>query len=196
MDVKLAAEFARGGELTGQHFHVGTCDSVGIAVERVPRATDGVVNGNVSACESCSGIEVGQPRVCSGLNCADGGLSCSGIGNAFKSDGDPAVVSQVGIDRKQQAVDAIGCTCAQGGVIEVGCGVDEGGVRGVTRDGGQKVRGRHVVNVQTGCAVARQVGNAESTDEQADVFGDHFNFKSNAVLCLNVWLCEEEEGKK
>ena len=112
MDVELAAEFACGGELTGQHFHVGTCDSVGIAVQRIPRATDGVVNGNVSACESCSGIEVGQPRVCSGLNCADGGFSCSGIGNAFKSDGDPAVVSQVGIDRKQQAVDAIGCTCA------------------------------------------------------------------------------------
>ena len=178
--VHLSAEFTRRGELADEHLQVIAGHTVGIAVERVPGAANDVVDGDAATGKSSAGIEVGRPRVDRGLDGAHIGLPSHHIGHPFQADRHPAVVGEVRIDREEQAVDAIRRGSAQHGVVVRRGGVDVRGVDGVTGDGRHEVVGVVHLDVETGAAVAREVGHTEGTDEHADVFADDFQLKSVA----------------
>ena len=150
----MTAEFACGGKLSCQHSHVRSCDAIGISIERVPRASNCVIDCNVSTRSARAGVEVGEPRVVPGLNGADASFSTSRVGNSFKSNGDPAVVGKVRVNREEQAVDAVGCACTQSRLVKVRGGVDQGCIRGVPGNRRQKVIRIHVADVKSGGAVS------------------------------------------
>ena len=183
LDVDLSAEFTRRGELTRQHLEVIAGHTVGVAVQGVPCATDSIVDGDVATGQPTARIEVGEPRVVVGLDRAHVGLTGEGIRRACETDGHPRVVSEVWVDREEQAVDAIRNTSTQGGVVKVRRGLDIGWIRRIPRHRRQEVSrsiGRHI-DVRR--AVARQVGHTEGTDEDADVLIDDFDFDAVSFRC-------------
>ena len=130
--IDLSAEFSGGGELADQDLQIGTGNAVGIAVQGIPCASDHVINCDVVAGQSAARVEVGHPGVVRGLDRADARFADGRIGHTFKTDGDPAVISEVGVDREQQAVDAIRSAGTEGGVVEIRGRVDVGRIQGVT----------------------------------------------------------------
>ena len=109
--------------MTDEYLEVFTGHTIGVAVQCIPSATDGVVDFDVASGEATARVEVGCPRVVGGLDRAHIGLTYGRIRNTFQPDGDPGVIDEIRIYRKQQAVDAIRRRCSEGGVIERGGGL-------------------------------------------------------------------------
>ena len=49
LNVKLAADFTCGGELSHEHFEIVSRNSIGVAVQGIPSATNGVVDRDVAS---------------------------------------------------------------------------------------------------------------------------------------------------
>ena len=128
MAVDLAAQITIGGELADQHFQVVSCNAIGISVEGIPRTSDRVVNDNVASGEAAAKIKIGGPGIGCGLDRGYGRLTDGGIGRALQSDGDPAVIDQVGIYGKQKAVDPVRCRSPQSRMVKCSGGIDVSGV--------------------------------------------------------------------
>ena len=189
MDVELTAEFSCGGELSNQDFQIVTGHAVCVSVQGKPGTANGIVDGNVASRETAAGLERREPGIASGLNRAHVGLPHHSVGGSLQSDGHPRVVSEVRIDREEQAVDAIGHPTAEQGVVKICRGAQHRGVDGVTGNRGHEVRAVDRRGIDAGGAVPGQVCCAKGADQQADVFRHRFNF--NAVL-----LGVKGEGKR
>ena len=112
------------------------------------------------------------------MNGGHRGFTCSGVGHAFETDGDPAVVYEVWINGEEQAVDPVWSRCAERRVIEARGRVDVGGVGLITGNRRHKVVRVLHVDVVTGTAVTGQVHNAEGTDQDAYVCANYFFLKT------------------
>ena len=176
LGVHLNRQVTGGGELSGEDLEVGSGHTIGIAIQGVPGATHGVVDGDVAPGKTGTRIEVGRPGIQAGGDRAHRRFTGHGIGRALQTDGDPAVVGEVRIDGEEQAVDAVGSGASEDGVVKIRRRVDIGGVVGIPGDGRQEVILILHRDVHPGAAVSREVGDAEGTDEHADVFADDFDF--------------------
>ena len=171
----MPIEITCGGELAHQDFEVVPGHAVGVAVQGVPCTSDGIVYGDVASGKAPTSIEIGEPRIVTRLDGADVGFSGQCIGCSRQTDGDPRVISQVRVDREEKAVDAVGDSSAEGGVVEVCRGVDVGRVGRIAGHRGNEVVAVYRGGVDVCRAVAGEVSNAEGTDQQTDVFVDHFD---------------------
>ena len=139
LDVDRSAHFTIGGELTEEDGAIRGRHAVGVAIEDVPHATDGIVHDDVAARGARTGIEGRHPRLPGGLDRGGRVLPCRSIGRSFESDGDPAVIGEVGVHREQQWVDRLGSRTAQDVLEEIGGRRNVEGVVGVAVDGRHKV---------------------------------------------------------
>ena len=181
--VHLSADFTGRGELADEHFQVFTGDTVGITVQGIPSATDEVIDDNAGSGKTRSRIEVGHPGVACSLYRSNGGFSGQCVRHTFETDGHPAVIGQVGIDREEQAVDAVRGCGAQCGLIEGGRRIDVGRIVLVTGNGGHEVRLVVHGDVDPGAGETREVGYAQCADEWSDVFGHRFDGQVVAFRC-------------
>ena len=78
--------------MSHEHLEIVSRNSIGVAVQGIPSATNGVVDGDVASSKPSAWIEIGKPRVFAGLNRADVGLSAQEVGGALEAYADPAVV--------------------------------------------------------------------------------------------------------
>ena len=191
MTVQLTAQLPFGGELTDQYLEVVASHTIGITIQRIPGASDGIINCNVASGQTTAWVKVGRPRVVCGLYGGHGGLTSGGVGYAFESYGNPAVVNEVWINGEQQAVDPVGRRCAERRVIEARGRVDVSGVGRITGNRRHKIVSVLHVHIVTGTAVPCQVHNAEGTDEQADVCANHLFLK--AVVLAEARRDEDTE---
>ena len=195
LNIKLTSQLTRRGELAHQYFQVISGHTVGITVQCVPGTTDAVVDGDVATGKTSTRIEVGEPRVVRGLHRAHVGFTSQRVRGAFQTNRDPAVVGQVGIDREQEAVDAIRNPGTKRSVVEVRRGVDERRVGGVTGNRRNEVGGVDRFNVKPVRAVAGQVGHTQRTDKDTHVVGDDFvdeivAFRGRSGIDSNLLLSE------
>ena len=105
--------------------------TVGITIECIPSATNGIVDRDIAAGKATTQVEIRHPWICGGLDGAHRCLSGCGVWRAFQTYGDPAVESEVRIDAKKEAVDSVWCCRSKQGMVETGGGINKSGIDGI-----------------------------------------------------------------
>ena len=156
--------------MSHEDFEIVTGYAVCVSVQGKPSTANGIIDDDVASWNTAAGLKIGKPRIVSRLNRTHIGLSNSGVGRPFQSNRHPRVVGEVGIDREEQAVDAIGYSAAEQGVVKSGGSAQYRWVYGITGHRGHEVIavGRRGINASG--AIPGQVRYAEGADQEADVF--------------------------